>query len=526
MNKITSEVSKMDFKSFNNKLVSVFDKATKNRNVFLTKGSDPDDLWNVYLDSFLTEELRQEHNCNCCKNFIRNYGSMVTLDSKGKATSPLWDTGTDFGEWNDVVKVLSKQVKKQKVSGIMYTKENVLGESFSGGWSHFSVATPNNSKVSGHKTHSQLQSEKKEEYRMVSRSIIKYSLASVEQAISILTPDTLNQSDKFLGVVQWWNTLYNGIVEGSNRNNVIWNFVAESPSGFCHINGTVVGSLLDNIIAGKSFDEIKRIHNSMVDPLKYQRAQSAPTLGNINQAEKIIEQLGIEKSLYRRVASVAEIDKLWVKPDVKTSQESSGSVFGHLKKDIKGSKEINPIEVDGGKVTLEKFMNKIVGSADKVEAYIRTSEYFVSFVAPVHDDAPSIMKWDNNFSWYTYPQGSRSQQWGLKQNSYVEVLAIADKPCNWEDSNIKGVMGNEKLFVLKGCKDNNTKVGLGLFPSLLRNDLHSIRSTMEHYSNEGTLGTDVDNVAAGIVFGNNNQGLKIRVTSNKTVTLYEVDRLD
>lgn len=33
-------------------------------------------------------------------------------------------------------------------------------------------------------------------------------------------------------------------------------------------------------------------------------------------------------------------------------------------------------------------------------------------------------------------------------------------------------------------------------------------------------------VAAGIIFGNTNQYSKVRVTSNKTVTLYEVYRLD
>ena len=72
------------------------------------------DVWNVYLDSFPpgTNEIfkvRREHDCGCCRNFVKNVGHLVTLDGK-----TVWDTAAVSAPWpfNEVAQHLQQRVKQ------------------------------------------------------------------------------------------------------------------------------------------------------------------------------------------------------------------------------------------------------------------------------------------------------------------------------------------------------------------------------------------------------------------------------
>lgn len=53
----------------------------------------------------------------------------------------------------------------------------------------------------------------------------------------------------------------------------------------------MIGTLLDDIASGMSFDSVSRRFAEKMHPLQYQRPQAAPSAGNIAQAEKIVEKL-------------------------------------------------------------------------------------------------------------------------------------------------------------------------------------------------------------------------------------------
>ena len=39
---------------------------------------DKDKIYQLYLDGF-TNDLKQEHTCNCCKSFLRQFAGIVTI---------------------------------------------------------------------------------------------------------------------------------------------------------------------------------------------------------------------------------------------------------------------------------------------------------------------------------------------------------------------------------------------------------------------------------------------------------------
>lgn len=65
----------MNFKDFKKDVESAFNAMIAD-NLFVVN-VDKDLLWMSYLLSFEDETIRQDHNCNACKSFIRHYGKVV-----------------------------------------------------------------------------------------------------------------------------------------------------------------------------------------------------------------------------------------------------------------------------------------------------------------------------------------------------------------------------------------------------------------------------------------------------------------
>lgn len=72
----------MEFKNFKKDVEAAFNNMIA-ENLFVAN-VDKDLLWMGYLLSFEDETVRQDHNCNACKSFIRHYGKVVADSFKEK----------------------------------------------------------------------------------------------------------------------------------------------------------------------------------------------------------------------------------------------------------------------------------------------------------------------------------------------------------------------------------------------------------------------------------------------------------
>ena len=82
---------------------------------------DNDQMWELYLDSYPvgTNEIyrqRREHDCSCCRHFIKNIGNVAFLVNNKVTT--IWDFETGDTTFQPVIDALSKFVKSQLVSNI------------------------------------------------------------------------------------------------------------------------------------------------------------------------------------------------------------------------------------------------------------------------------------------------------------------------------------------------------------------------------------------------------------------------
>lgn len=510
------------------------------RRRFVTLGDQPlftcdaPNLYDIYLGSFHTAEERQHHTCHCCRQFIERFGNLVVIDpDTGKHKSAIWpDHDVGFPTlYKGAAADLSHEVRRAKIDGVFVAKEKTWGTPEAGGFTHFSLK-PDPAIL--HKDRllepHQVMAQKKQDFGTLSHGLADFNVDTVKAALSLLSTDSLYRSEKVLGPAQFLFDLHTTIanVAGLNRNlrnNLIWLAVATAPKGFATPRSSMVGTLLEDIAAGKSSEQVARSFAAKMHPLQYQRPQAAPSAGNIAQAEKIVEKLGITESLKRRFARLDEMKLLW-SPPIKSEPVKAAGMFDHLK----GAKDsTREVVGQGGAITWTKFARTVLPNAEKILVRMEDKGNFVGVLTAVNPEAPPILQWDNEgqrnpVSWYVYSGGSTPAQWGLSWGSWVEATGVMLKPCHWFDESRFTQFAQGAIFILKGAEDRR-KHGLSIFPETLRSELHSIRSTIEAFSNAGSL-DETDQATANGIFVGEGKATFVKVTTTLGTTEYRIDRWD
>ena len=505
-------------------LVSVqqsFDAAVaNNERLFRT---DAGDLWDLYLKN-LPEDERQFHNCRCCRRFIETFGSLVSLDAGGTIFPAMWSPDvTDL--YAASFYAMFHRVKSSRVTSVFLSKELIWGIPATPGWTHLSVAPPRRLVYQERLlTPGQAMAANKETFKNVMTALAEFKPAMLDEALRVLKAGALAQSDKFVAPVQWLRDLHNR-PKGRLGENVVWRAIANAPEGFCHPRASMVGTLLEDIQSGLAFEEVKARFNAKVAPLRYQRPQAAPATGNIAAAEKIVEKLGIARSLERRFATLDEIETIWAQKSVAAPQRSG--VFGHLK--AKQDTPAVPLVLPRQTMTWRKFGETILPNAAKIEIRVPSRGQFIAMTSAVHLDAPPILKWDredrrNPVAWYVYPNGSDAGSWGLSSNAWANVLAAAQLPTLWGDKPMPFI-SEGVVLVIEGAIDSGNR-SLGLFPETLRDDLHSIRAVVEAHSGSKVLGRPVGHPACGYDLRKEKASCLLRVFVDNAWREVQIDRWD
>jgi hypothetical protein len=517
-----------NYPQFEQSVINSFNKVVDAYKYLFT--TDAEGLYEAYLSN-LPIEARQHYTCNACRHFIERYGGLVSINGDGILRAVMWEAEVpEF--FIASVNAIRQIVLNSKVTGVFFSKNEVLGNPVTGEWTHLSAVLPKSMVYKGLvKGINEVTAEKKADYTILINGLVEYPLEAVEQAVTLLKSESLYRSEKTLGVAEWLKDLHNRrneIKNGKNKTNITWLAVASAPPGYVHVKSSMIGTLLDDIVAGLPFESVSRRFAEKMNPLQYQRPQAAPTSGNIERAEKIVEKLGIQKSLVRRFARLDEIQTIW-KP-VEEVKSESGGVFSHLK--AKDKNEIPKMELPTKTMTWVKFLETVLPTAKSIEFHVNSYDKALSCIlTAVHDDAPPIIQWDseekrNPFSWYfAYPVPS-CRDWNLV-SGFRKVTGICLQPSMWNHD--IGHMGKGVFFVIEGAKDTrkDDSRGNALLPEILKSELREIRSTIEAYSKSAKLEGYLEASACGVMF---QEGAAwdaiLRVTSDMGVATYKLDRWD
>lgn len=491
--------------------------------------TDAEGLWEAFLDA-LPPEQRQHHTCNACRRFVESYGGLVAIKESGRTVPAMWNTTTSPELYVLPVAKVYAIVARAKVTGVHLSSETTWGQPVTGAWRHMAVTPTVVYRGTAIKNAGQAAAEKREDYAMLQRGLAEFPADAVTQAHTALTNGALYRSEKCIGPAKWLMDLHaaRDAAKGQDaKNNVVWLAVAAAPAGFCHVRTTMISTLLEDIVAGLPFPEIKAKFDAKMAPLAYMRPVAPPKAGNLAEAERIVASLQSAGALARRFARIEDVVPIWTPAPAKESGEG-GPVFGHLA--AQAPKSAPSVALPPVTMTWEKFARTILRDAARIDHLVGTGNFY-AFTAAENPDAPPILQWDreeqrNTVAWYTYPGGSSAHQWSLRDAQWAEVTAVSAFPFSFYGGTFPH-QGEGTMFLLAGCKDSQN-TSAAIFPECLRAEYHGIRATIEAYSKSARLSGQPEATACGVAIRKGQTyRLQLRVTPKTgPVVTYLLDRWD
>lgn len=387
-------------------------------------------LHDIFLAG-LPEDLRQHYNCNCCRSFVNHYGALATISEDGRLSQLLWpEAGEAPLAFREATRAVRNAVEAGEVESVFVTAEQVLGTPTTGPWTHLHALVPPALRCRGPldlpdeqplKTPAQIMAEKREDRGMLLRGLQEFPIEIVRTALAYLTGGDFYRSEKAVAMMTWLLALYEKLPRTAGPNpwsklaesfhNQLWLAAATAPMGFCHVKSGMVGTLLEDIQAGYQMEAIKARWAQKMDPANYQRAQTAPSAGNIAAAEKVIQRMQAVGSLDRRFALLDEIPRtafLWRGISAPRNPVAPGGIFANIKPKVPAAPPTDGTTAVPGEqtITFSKLLRTVLPNARGIELLVpRTSERFVGLVTASHPSAPPILQWDadeerNPFSWF------------------------------------------------------------------------------------------------------------------------------
>lgn len=371
---------------------------------------DKEVLWNLYLDSFPPGtnpifKTRREFDCNCCKSFVRRVGNVVTINKDLELVS-IWDVKTD-SIFQPVVDAMSAFVKKQAIQNMFLSVELTAGTDVSRqllddktvvNWEHFFVKFPKEY-VHTSKTESveSVLGVKTADYQVFSRSMKELTLDAGQTVLELIDSNSIYRGEEQKAAVLEFIKEKKAFDAVASEKRDIYCWTRLGKTFVTRVRNSALGTLLIDLSEGVGVDEAVTKFEKVMAPTNYKRPKAVFTKKMVEDAEAKIKELGFEDSLGRRHAVIDDITVNNVLFVDRSAKKAMG-IFDELKSDVAvNPKKFNKVE----EVSIDDFVAKILPHASTIEILPegRHEGNLMNLVAPINKHAPSMFKWDNNFSW-------------------------------------------------------------------------------------------------------------------------------
>jgi hypothetical protein len=401
-----------NFTSFASTLNKRINSMSKNELYIVGDTLDRDSIWLTYLDAFPdgTNEIyreRRTYDCSTCRQFVKNWGNVVEIDN-GQVFS-IWDARTrdalPEGPYREVAYAMDEYVKSLPLSGIFRTSERQYGNEVTRAmvdgnlevWNHFhgEVAAKHFTTDVG-----TVRGNFNTSVQVFQRGLEELSSSALATVVDLIEDNALYRGEEHLRAITEFQSLQNKYKRVVDKLPFVYEN-ATSPAA--RFRNTVIGTLVDDLSKGMDLDAAVRSFEAKVAPANYKRPKSLITPAMVKAAMKTIDELGIEESLQRRFANIADVsidNVLWVDNDARDRMKE-GSIGSLLMSTAQANVKPLAKNAKPEPMSITAFMKDVLPSATGVELLVRNTHEgnFVSLTTAVHGDAPNLFKWDNPFAW-------------------------------------------------------------------------------------------------------------------------------
>jgi len=370
------------FKEFRGLMQAHFEEMTKKYLILFVVDIDKDKLWDTYLDNFPpgTNEVfreRREHDCSCCRHFIKSFGNVVAINNDNEIIS-IWDFEVNDVAYSLVVRALSEFVRSGFVKDVFVTKEKTFGvdHNFEQGedgivrtWDHFHVTLPKQFVMQkSSKTEASLMGEYRDVRNVFQRSLNEISKDSIETVLDLISQNSLYKGEEWKGALDRFLELHNeyhSLQEG-DRNCYCWRKSIEVGGAIGKIKNHSIGVLLIDVTGGMDLDIAVKRYENIVAPTNYKRPKAVFTKKMIEQAQATLAELGLLESLGRRFATIEDITVNNILFANKDSLKQMGGVFDELRGEVSvNPKQFSKIE----EIPIDQFLTQILPRTTAMEVF-------------------------------------------------------------------------------------------------------------------------------------------------------------
>ncbi len=403
------------FPPFAKIVATSFQTLTKSSQVYVT-GVDGDALYQRYLDAFPEGtnpifKKKSEHECSCCRQFIRRVGNVVSVNDQG-TVSTVWDEAAEKAPhpYNVVAASLRDTVLAADISDLyrVSQKENSfgakttrsIGEGKALTWNHLYTDTIPKALQSA--TPDQVRGDYRTTVQVFTRGLVELAPSALDTVFSLIEANNLYRGAEHKAAVVQFMAAQKAYQSKEGRAQSVFAWTnATGPAS--HFRNTVIGTLVQDLSEGKDVDRAVASFEQKVAPTNYKRTTAVITPAMVKKAMETIEALGLEPALERRFATIKDIsvnDVKWVDGSVKpamkgglgdTLMQVATTGLANTKKDEERAEDIG----------LDVFLERILPDTTGMEVLLKGEHLgnLMSLTAPVHAEPKQLFRWNNDFAW-------------------------------------------------------------------------------------------------------------------------------
>lgn len=433
--------SKIMFRLLKEAIQRRFDELVTNETHIFYKDVDRDKIWDVYLNAF-PNETRQEHNCNSCKSFLRQFSGIVFI--KANKVESIWDIDLEpiDEEYHRSITTVRDYITGLPITNVFLTETKKLGNAQNLDkvrdivWEHFSLTlnTVRTVKIGEIASKQSLYRSSKE---VLKRALNELTIDALETVLDLIAQNSLYKGKEFEEFIKGFYQLKKkyDLLPNEQKDPFAWHTSVHQPSSN-NIRNSAVGTLLVNLSEEMELDAAVRKYEAVVAPTNYKRPTALVSPKMIEEAKKKIEELGYMDSLERRFAMPTDLNI----NDILFTDKTSGvtDVFQDLAKEaLINPKTLSKVE----EITISDFIEKVIPTAKSIEVLLEQKHLpnLVSLLTAQHPEAPVMFKWSNPFSW-AYTGGITDSLKERVKDAGGNVDGVLRFSIQWNDVDTPGIV--------------------------------------------------------------------------------------
>ena len=394
-------------------------------NLFLLDVSKSD-MWSTYINAYPEQVnvegsqepiyVRQSNNCNSCKSFINRYGNLVHINPETFEITNIWGMSLDLAPAKAMYNLLSVATIRDAFlpedlmmgnDRIDYVYKEKWNKEFT--WTHLAYTLPTTTRIYTLNVSKQ-RSDIRSSYDTFKASLQKINNTALNTVLDLLDENKIGRGQEKRHLIEEFKdakALYDSLTSFEKKEAFLW-WYARNKSDITHFKNDVIGTLLvdiSDIVGTSNYNQrVERLvdtyNRTRVNAENYQVTVTAASNSQIDRGQKLVEELGLLPSLYRRFAEDRDLhvnDLLFTK-----RVSDPNSLLGNNPFDlIKSPTVVNPASLrDLQTVSFNELINDILPKLTDVEILFNDDQTsnLVSLIGPLYPDSPNIFKWGNRYS--------------------------------------------------------------------------------------------------------------------------------